>query len=296
MTDTHFTPYESQEFAEWDYWRELAKNGELETFPCVAAWSDICGFGNALEGADWQLKKILGSGLFNALSQTYSLLGSPFITGVPPMPTDRVLVINDGVARTTDLIDAKYVQHAQMLFYVRDLLMHHFMLERQLVPLKLGLRTVLAGGERCQYSPQKSTGQSFLYYTNEPSEYGKKLLQQQFVYNPAEFQMNSAFALAYTLEALGSAGGFIPNRIYIEERWLSTVNSVMPEPSVVSAQEIVFPWRTLPGISISFDDRRVVTVKGIATTVFRVSRFVVHERFESETTEFPMSENDRQNV
>ncbi|MGB4061288.1 MAG: hypothetical protein WBK26_13860 [Burkholderiaceae bacterium] len=296
MADTHFTPYESQEFAELDYWRELSKKGELETVPCVAAWSDICGFGSALESADWQLKKIRGSGLFNALSQTYSLLGSPFITGVPPMPTDRVLVINDGVARTTDLVDAKYVQHAQMMFYVRDLLMHHFILERQLVALNLGLRTVLAGGERCQYSPQKSTGQLFLSYTNEPSEYGKKFLQQQFVYNPAEFQMNTAFALAYTLEALGTSGGFIPNRIYIEERWLKTINSVIPEPSIVNAKEIVFPWHTIPGISISFDDCRVVTVKGIATTIFRVSRFVVHEQFEGETTEFPMSEHDRQNL
>lgn len=296
MADTHFTPYESQEFAEWDYWREQARKGELETFPCVAAWSDICGFGRALEGADWELKKICGSGLFNALSQTYSLLGSPFITGVPPMPTDRVLVINDGVARTTDLVGEEHVPHAQMLFYVRDLLMHHFMLERQLVALKLGLRTVLAGGERCQYSPQGSTGQSFVYYTNEPSEYGKQLLQQQFVYNPAEFQMNTAFALAYTLEALGTAGGFMPNRIYIEERWLNTVNSVIPEPSVVNSHEIVFPWHASAGISITFDDCREVTVKGITTSVFRVSRFVVHEQFEGETTEFPMSEHDRQNV
>lgn len=296
MADTHFTPYESQEFAEWDYWREQARKGELETFPCVAAWSDICGFGRALEGADWELKKICGSGIFNALSQTYSLLGSPFITGLPPMPTDRVLVINDGVARTTDLVGEEHVPHAQMLFYVRDLFMHHFMLERQLVALKLGLRTVLAGGERCQYSPQGSTGQSFLYYTNEPSEYGKKLLQQQFVYNPAEFQMNTAFALAYTLEALGTAGGFMPNRIYIEERWLNTVNSVIPEPSVVNAHEIVFPWHASAGISITFDDCREVTVKGITTRVFRVSRFVVHEQFEGETTEFPMSEHDRQNV
>mgnify|MGYP000866696755 CR=1 FL=1 len=293
MADKHFTPYESQECAESDYWREQARKGELETFPCVAAWSDICGFGSALECADWELKKICGSGVFDALSETYSLLGRPFIIGVPPMPSDRVLVINDGVARTTDLIGENCVPHAQMLFYVRDLLMRHFILERKLVALNLGLRTVLAGGERCQYSPEKSTGQSFLYYTDEPSEYGKQLLQQQFVYNPAEFQMNTAFALAYTLEALGSAGGFMPNRIYIEEGWLNTVNSVIPEPSVVNSHEIVFPWHVSAGISVTFDDCCEVTVKGITTKVFRVSRFAVHEQFEGETTEFPMSEHDR---
>lgn len=279
-----------------DYWRNQAKSGELKTYPCIAAWSDICGFGSALEQAHWDLQKVKEGGLFWALNQTYSSLGRPFIIGVPPMPTERVLVINDGIARTTDLADAAHIHHGQLLFYVRDLLMHHFMLERQLVHHGLGLRTVLAGGERCQYSPQKSTGQSFLHYTNEPSDFGKDLLEQQFVYNPAEFQMNTAFALAYTLESLGSAEGVIPNRVYIEQSWLGKLDAVMPEPSVLDGQEIHFMWHGEPGISIAFDDHREITAKGFAVNVFRVRDFVVHERFEGERTQFPMCQHDRQNV
>jgi len=295
MTDTNFTPYDSQEYMDLELWRNQAKEGELETYPCIAAWSDICGFGHALQQAHWRLQKVKESGLFWALSQAYSLLGCPFIIGVPPMPTDRVLVINDGVARTTDLSGAAHIQHGQILFYVRDLLMHHFMLERQLVKHGLGLRTVLAGGERCQYSPQKSTGQSVLYYTNEPSDFGKALLEQQFVYNPAEFQMNTAFALAYTLESLGSAKGIVPNRVYIEESWLTRLNEVLPEPSEVNGQTIHFPWRGEPGISVSFDEQLEIEAKGISCNVFKVREFVVHERFEGERTEFPMSQHDRQN-
>lgn len=292
-TDQHFTPFETKEYEEWEYWRSQATQGNLETVRAIAAWSDICGFGNALSAAEWNLSRVKDGGLFRALSQAYILLGRPFIAGVPPMPTERVLVINDGVARTIDLVDAKFIHHAQLLFYVRDLLMHHYMLEDFLVKSGLGLRTVLAGGERCQYSPPKSTGHSMLSYTNQPSDFGRKLLEQQFVYNPAEFQMNTAFALAYTLEAMGSAKGLTPNRVYIEQNWLNILNDVMPGFCIVEGQSIHCLWHDAPGISISFDDCRSIEAKGITTDVYRVSEFAVHERFEGEKTVFPMALHDR---
>lgn len=174
--------------------------------------------------------------------------------------------------------------------------MHHYVLEDFLVSYGLGLRTVLAGGDRCQYAPQKSTGQSLLYYTNEPSDFGKAMLDQQFVYNPAEFQMNTAFALAYTLESLGSAEGLVPNRVYIEANWLTKLNAVLAEPAVVEGQEIRFSWRGQPAISIAFDDFREVTAKGLLTNIFRVRAFVVHDQFEGETTEFQMCKHDRNSI
>lgn len=292
----HFTPFESQEFEDWEYWRTQATQGELKTVRAIAAWSDICGFGNALNAAEWNLSKVRDSGLFRALSQAYVLLGRALIAGVPPMPSERVLVINDGVARTIDLTEAKFIHHGQLLFYVRDLLMHHYMLEDDLVNSGLGLRTVLAGGERCQYSPQKSTGHSMLSYTNQPSNFGKKLLEQQFVYNPAEFQMNTAFALAYTLEAMGSKNGLTPNRVYIEQNWLNSLNNVIPRFCIVEGESIHCMWNDAPGISISFDDCRSVEIKGITTNVYRVNEFVVHKCFEGERTAFPMAAHDRQTM
>ena len=52
----------------------------------------------------------------------------------------------------------------------------------------LRLRTVLAGGERIQYSQESITGQSMLHYVETPSTWGKTLLNQQFVYYPKEFR------------------------------------------------------------------------------------------------------------
>ena len=296
MIDRNFAPYDSPEFIDSEFWRTQTIKGELKTLPCVAAWSDICGFGSALRQARWNLQLVNETGLFYALSQTFELLGQPLIVGVPPMPTERILIINDGVARTTDLSDPSYINNNQLLFYVRNILIRHFLLERQLVQYDLGLRTVLAGGERCQYSPQKTTGQSVLYYTNEPSDFGKSILNQQFVYNPSEFQMNTAFALAFTLESFGSAKGLVPNRVYIDESWLKRINTVLPEPTVIEGENIHFMWNGEPGISITFDDLLQIEDKGFDFNTYRVKKFVIHERFEGEKTEFPMSEHDRKKV
>jgi len=289
--DHNFTPFDSQEYVERTYWSRQVVQGELKVFRTIAGWSDICGFGCALASSAWDLSK-LNRGLFRALSQAYMSLGKPLISGVPPMPSERVLVINDGIARTIDLVGSEYVEQVLLLFYIRDLLMQHYMLEQKLVDGGLGLRTVLAGGERCQYSPPKSTGHSLLSYTNEPSEFGKKLLEQEFVYNPAEFQMNTAFALAYTLEEMGSSKGLIPNRAYFETRWLNTLNDVIPGFCVLDGQTAHFLWHDEPSITIAFDDCRSVEAKGLVTSVYRICEFTVHERFEGERTVFPMAVHD----
>ncbi|MBV2180849.1 MAG: hypothetical protein KUL86_06385 [Castellaniella sp.] len=292
MSPDNHHPFETTEYLERFHWLQRVKNKKLNVVPCISSWFDICGYGQVLESVGWQLTKLLDSGLFNALEHAYSLLGYPLISGVPPMPTERILVINDGIARTTDLADPAYINHSQFLFYVRDLLIKHFQLQQFLTQQSLGLRTVLAGGERCQYTPQGVTGHSILHYSGEPSEFGKGLLQQQFVYHPAEFQMNTAFAMAYTIEALGSKGGITPNRLYITGTWLHNVNAILPEPAVAADGVIRFLWGGSTGISIFFDKKISVSTKGFATDVFRVSDFVVHKEFEGDETHFPMAEND----
>lgn len=208
------------------------------------------------------------------------------------MPTERVLIINDGIARTTDLSDPKYVDHGVLLFYLRDLLIAHFQLEQILVDQGLGLRTVLAGGERCQYSPTSVTGQSILHYTGEPSAFGKHLLGQQFVYHPSEFQMNTAFAMAYTIDALGTSCSVKPSRLYIAQTWIDKLSAALTKPITIKPNVIELPWREGPGISIEFNHRFSIKAKGLDREIFKVSCFTVHTQFEGEETTFPMSEYD----
>lgn len=292
MTEKNHSPYDSGEYEERKLWQRKVARRELNIVPCISAWFDICGFGNALECAGWDLASLQDNGLFVALGRAYSRLAYPFISGVPPMPTERILIINDGIARTVDLSDPDHVSPGPLIFYLRELLIAHYQLLNILVSQGLGLRTVLAGGERCQYSAVSVTGQSILHYTGEPSKYGKHLLEQQFVYNPSEFQMNTAFAMAFTIEALGTKSGVKPNRLYIARTWVDKLTAVFPKALVIKPGVIEIPWGGGVGLSIAFDDQFSIKVKGFDTDVFRVSSFTVHTALEGEETTFPMDEHD----
>ena len=289
---TNHIPYESAEYLEKVQWRYRVQQKELTIVPCVSAWFDICGYGRVLENVQWRLESLRDSGLFEALASAYALLGSPMIVGMPPMPSERILIINDGIARTADMIGQEYTDHASILMYLRELLIKHFQLQNVLIEKSLGLRTVLAGGERCQYTPSSVTGQSVLHHSGNPSEFGKSLLSQQFVYHPVEFQMNTAFAMAYTIEALGSKAGIAPNRMYIARTWLDTMDKVMPEPTVISGMHIYFMLQGKAAISIEFDECLKIEAKGFSTEVFKVREFNVHKWLEGEETVFPMDQHD----
>lgn len=288
----HVTPYETEEFAQDNEWRRLARAGDLRVIRTVAAWSDICGFGAMLESAGWDLEKLRTNGVFELLSWAYRMLGKPFFIGLPPEPSDRVLVLNDGVARSLDLGLLANPYPVQILFYIRDLFMSHYMLEEVLSARGLGLRTVLAGGERCQYSPNQVTGELFVYHSGEPSWHGKRILEQQFTYNPGEFQMNTAFARAYTLDTLGSRGGLTPNRVYLEENWLAAMREALPDFVSISESSVEFMLAGKSAISVFWDAKTPVNAKGSTTNVYRVSEVIVRDTLESEETSFPMARRD----
>ncbi|AZS81522.1 hypothetical protein ELS24_25690 [Achromobacter spanius] len=265
----------------------------MNTIPCVSAWFDICGYGSLLQRCSWDLRTLRDNGFFEALLVAYERMGNPFIADVPPRPTERVLVINDGVARTIDLASPVDVDPVRLLFYVRALFLAHFHLMGSLARLGLGLRTVLSGGERCQYSPQAISGESIPYHSGNPSAFGRALLGQQFVYYPAEFQMNTAFASAYTIEALGSKTGICPNRLSIAQTWVDTISGVFPSPITVTDSTIEMPHSGGVGLSLHFDQKLQVNAKGLETDVFKIAKISVHANFEGEETVVSMKEDDR---
>lgn len=288
----HHTPFDCSEYRENEAWRKKVTDKDLNIIPCVSAWFDICGYGSLLEKSNWSLRTLRDNGFFEALSRTYERLGHPFIADVAPRPTERVLVINDGVARTIDLASPAHVEPVRLLFYVRDLFIAHFQLMGNLASLGLGLRTVLAGGQRCQYSPKSISGESILYHSGNPSAYGRALLSQQFVYYPPEFQMNTAFASAYTIEALGSKAGIHPNRLYVTRTWVDTVSVVLPSPITVADSAIEISHNGGAGLSLHFDQKLQVEAKGFKTDVFKISGITVHANFEGEETVASMKDYD----
>lgn len=290
MTNT--SPTDTKEFFDWDYWRRKSRDGKLTSIPSIACWSDICGVGAVLAKHSWKMDVLIDNGLFSMLNSAYITLGKPFIVGVPPSPSERVLVINDGVARTVDILGPKYIEPSSFLFYIRDLFMHHYMLEQNLYSQGLGLRSVLAGGERCQYAQEKQTGHSVLHYSDEPSEYGKKILNQTFVYNPAEFQMNTAFAAAYTIDSAGTKHQIKPNRVYITDSWINVIQLALESSVKFSNKNVNFLLNGRDALTIKTDKSIKITHKGLEEVAHRVSEVIVREALEGEETIFKMNMHD----
>jgi hypothetical protein len=158
---------------------------------------DIHAFTGELAKADWNLATAQDQGLIELLGYVY---GKAADTSFSLEEHERILVLNDGVARAMDLnppIDPTVF--AQYLYY---LLWRHDIITKCLEDCGQAIRTCLAGGERIQYASEA------------PS----------LICNPAQFHMNTAFARACIIEQQGRLD---KNRVYIEQSWISTINQEM---------------------------------------------------------------------
>lgn len=278
------TPFEKEEFQVSLEWEKKARAGSLQTVPCISVWMDVCGFGSQLETANWDLGELQKSGTVNLLSEVYQRVGHPFWVGVHPQPFENVLVINDGVARTVDLGSPEHVQVVQAIFYIRDLALGHLHLLRLTDRYDLGIRTILAGGERIQYSPTLFTGNSVLSHGDNPSEFGKKLLEQNFLYNPAEFQMNTAFAKAYSIDSFGSKSGFGVKGFFVEKSYFKKFVDIAGLSVVVSGESILLNHRDSPALELYFNRIIPFHFKGLTTEVYEIKSVRVDSSFEGEET------------
>jgi len=285
------SPFDSTEFEQRLYWSEAAKGGKLWPVRVVCAWSDIWGFGLKLEEAGWDLGSAQTAGLVETLDLVYERAGRPLLVGTGAQASERILVLNDGIARTTDLKTTKSLNRRLMVYYLRDLLIQHFVLVPMLRTRGLGLRTVLAGGQRIQYSPERVTGESVLHHMEPPSELGQRILAQQFLYHPASFQMNTAFSRAYLIESKGSGCGILRNRFYVDRSWLETINWAcgrcirIPE---APTGNITVSWGRKKQFEMVFDKVITMDVRGMACVIYQLASFTVHAAFEGETTHFPL--------
>ena len=246
---------------------------------------DVCGFGSALENCAWDLIELQKSGMLELLSTVYQRAGHPFLVGVEPMPYESILIINDGVSRTVDLDKPEYASGSLFVFYLRDLFFAHKSLVDLTNAQGYGFRTILAGGERVQYSPTIFTGNSILQHDeNNTSDFGKALLKKNFLHNPSEFQMNTAFAKAYSIDSLGTKHGFNIDCCYVESSFWEIIEKI-PELNIEhkSGSKLIY-FNSNPALEIYFSDTIRIHFKGIELLVNEVNRIRIDEKFEGEET------------
>ncbi|WP_129533675.1 hypothetical protein [Citrobacter sp. FDAARGOS_156] len=278
------TPWEKEEFQNSQRWVRKSKSGALIPIPCIGVWMDVCGFGSRLEEANWNLEILQSNGTLNLLSEVYQCVGHPFWIGVEPQPYENILILNDGIARTVDFHNTQYIHAAQAIFYIRDLVLGHLHLLELTKFHHLGIRTVLAGGERIQYSPEIFTGNSILSHNEIPSEWGAKLLKKNFLYNPAEFQMNTAFAKAYSVDANGTKAGFNVNGFFIEKMFFDRFAAIPYIALTFNETSIQLKYNDNIALEFYVSTNKAFTYKGLNTHVYGISAVRVDKTFEGEET------------
>lgn len=278
------TPREKEEFQQSLEWKRKARSGSLVPIPCIGAWIDICGFGSQLERAKWNLSELQLAGAVNLLSEVYQRVGHPFWVGVEPEPYENVLVLNDGIARTVDIGNVKYARAVQAIFYFRDLVLAHLDLLWLTNRNNLGVRTVLAGGERIQYSPAIFTGNSILLHGDSPSEWGKRLLEKNFLYNPVEFQMNTSFAKAYSIDSNGSKSGFNVNGFFIEKMFFERFGAIPGIDVSLGESAVYIKHNNNIALEMNASLKKKFAFKGLDTVVYGISSVRVDASFEGEET------------
>lgn len=283
------TPHESKEFIDSLKWRQKSIDKILQPSNCIASWTDICGFGSMLENSNWDLEKLQQANIIKLLNEFSSIAGRPLLVNIDPFPNDKIIILNDGIARTVDLKHIDKLNSYQFLIFLRDLITTHYLLLKVTKDYSLGIRTIVAGGQRIQYSPEKTTGHSALYYDNDKiSDFGKKLLETTFVYNPIEFQMNTAFAKAFTIDNLGTKNGIKINGFYIEKGFIENIVGV----SGLTISKEGNKFKIFNGDNLVFElliaDELIKNIKGIEVTIYQIDKFLIFKVFDGDDLEFDL--------
>ena len=205
----------SPELAENARWNTLADAQDLDVFDSFCSIMDLGGFGNGLRASNWDLEKAQQQGLIQDLAYFFTM-GARSI----PSPTseERILVLNDAIARTVD--PAHGIDMLAMTMYVRDLVTTHCQILYNLRSRDLGIRTVLAGGQRIQYAPHAEPKRASDRVFGDDPDRIFRVEGNTVVYNPYHFQMNTAFSRAFLIESAGHDEGIHHNRIYIDAHWI----------------------------------------------------------------------------
>lgn len=239
----------SRELRERHRWNTLISEKQLTAITSLCCWIDIHAFTRDLAAANWVLATAQQQGLIQLLGYVY---GKAAETSFSLKNRERILVLNDGVARAMDLNPP--IAPTVLAEYLHKLLLHHYIMVDSLQSSGRAIRTILAGGERMQYASEISP----------------------LIYNPAQFQMNTAFARAFIV---GESEEVEENRIYMEQNWISAINQEMSNCVALeengTSGKIVILEDGHAVLTLLYDDKFPVEdnqYKDYMLTVFRLSR------------------------
>lgn len=263
------------------------RQGKLVASKCFGFWTDICGFGSLLEKYNWDLQKLNNNKVMELQRYFYNIMGAIHET------EERTLILNDGIAKVLKYSNFLRVNSDIILFYLRDLLISHYVFWKQANKFGISVRSVFAAGEYIPYATNNQTGKRILQYNpSNISERGKKILNTTYVYNPTEFQMNTAFAKAFTIEGMGRKAGILPDFFYIESSAVELIN-LIPDISFIKENgKLIISYKRIPRMDLHISNELNINIKGLNVTVYEISKFHIFEALDGDDiiTEFGVLE------
>jgi hypothetical protein len=292
------TPFGKPGYSEIIHWREMVKMGQLPVVDSICAWSDVCGFGASLAGAGLDLKHFISDGYFDVLAlmnELFTKVGELHYKDLDFSfeDMDRCVVLNDGIAKVTDIRDG-VLEPASIAIWMRNLIVSHWQalnIINERYKGNLGLKTVVSSGQRMQYMKEFTTGEDILQHGDKISEWGHKLLNTCFLFNPAQLQMNTAFARAYHIDEIGSKGGIPPNGFYIDSAFLCVLEKRLPKGDFILSDNIFTIFnRGIPALSAEIIATQEIESKLFKSFVHRIGKVTIGLGLESEAVSFDVSD------
>ena len=122
-----------------------------------------------------------------------------------------------------------------------------------------------------------------MYYDEEKiSEYGKSILDTTYVYNPSEFQMNTAFAKAFTIDNIGTKGNIKVNGFYIESSFLEIIKGIDNINLKFTPESINIHFKNKLMFKLLISDNFKIDLKGIIVRIYHIGEFQILKEFDGE--------------
>lgn len=269
--------FDSEEVQKDIEFNEKTRQGKLVASKCFGFWTDICGFGSLLEKYNWDLQKLNDNKVMELQRSFYNIMGAIHET------EERTLILNDGIAKILKYSNFLRVNSDIILFYLRDLLISHYVFWKMASEFGVSVRSVFAAGEYIPYAINNQTGEQILQYNpNNISERGKEILNTTYVYNPTEFQMNTAFAKAFTIESQGKKAGIKPDYFYIESSVVELINSIPKIDFAINNNILTMSFNKIPRMELIISNTLSFNVKGIDVIVYEISSFHIFKELDGD--------------
>lgn len=189
----------------------------------ICLWSDLLGFGSDFLASNWRLKPEQIQAKLERMRDAQKIA----IQNVIP-PFENLLILNDGVVKVFNIEHCYESGSSDMTWlticrFFKNSIITHWQINELEKRIDLpGTRTIISVGTTYPYYFEGNIQLKDYFYNDKQNNFingyscAEAIMNNTIVYNPIEFQMNTAFSQAYILDSIGSSQNIKGNNVFIQ--------------------------------------------------------------------------------